>query len=182
MNLEYAGPVGAEAASIRPATRESFRDGMAKLCSAVTIVTSDGPAGLAGFTATAVSSVTDQPPTLLVCINRNGSAHATVATNGVVAVNTLAAHHVGLSTLFGGRTPLAERFAAAHWLRGETGAPMLADALTSFECRITQTLDVGTHSVLICTVVGILIAAESAGLAYFGRAYHRIGEVIANKA
>ncbi len=175
MILERAATDDATALSILPATKESFRNGMAKLCAAVNIVTSDGAAGLAGFTATAVCSVTDQPPTLLVCLNRTASVYETVTANGVIAVNTLAAHHVALSNLFGGRTPMADRFAAATWMRGETGAPMLADALTAFDCRITQALDVGTHTVLICTVVGIGGEAGPAGLTYFDRAYHSVG-------
>ncbi len=175
MIVERAVTEGAVALTFAPATKESFRNGMAKLCAAVNIVTSDGPAGLAGFTATAVTSVTDQPPTLLVCLNRNASVYDTVTQNGVIAVNTLATHHVALSNLFGGKTPVEERFAAAIWLRGDTGAPLLADALTSFDCRITQHFDVGTHTVLICTVLGIAGEAGPAGLVYFDRTYHSVG-------
>jgi flavin reductase len=175
MNLERASTDRAVALSVLPATKESFRNGMAKLCAAVNIVTSDGAAGLAGFTATAVCSVTDQPPTLLVCLNRNASVYATVTKNGVLAVNTLAAHHVPLSNLFGGKTPVEERFAAATWQRGETGAPLLIDALTAFDCRITEHFDVGTHTILICTVAGIAGEGGPAGLTYFDRAYHSVG-------
>ncbi len=172
---ERAVAGGDAALTVHPANRTTFRDGMAKLCSAVSIVTTDGPAGLAGFTATAISSVTDEPPTLLVCINRNASVYETVAANGIIAVNTLAAHHVRLSNLFGGKTSIAERFAAATWLRGETGAPILVDALSAFDCKITQTVDVGTHSVLICTVVAMAGEGGPAGLTYFDRAYHSVG-------
>jgi len=175
MIVERAATDGAVALPVVPATKETFRNGMAKLCAAVNIVTSDGPAGLAGFTATAVCSVTDQPPTLLVCLNRNASVYETVTTNGVIAVNSLATHHVALSNLFGGKTPVEDRFAAATWLRGDTGAPLLADALTSFDCRITQAFDVGTHTVLICTVSGIAGENGPAGLVYFDRAYHSVG-------
>lgn len=159
----------------RPATRETFRNGMAKLCAAVSIVTSNGPGGLAGFTATAVTSVTDDPPTLLVCLNRNASLYETVIANGVLAVNTLAAHHVRLSNLFGGKTPVAERFAAGKWLAGETGAPLLEDALSAFDCRIAETHDVGTHTILICQVLTVAGEDGPAGLTYFDRAYHSVG-------
>ena len=172
---KHATTDGSAAVQAAPVSKESFRNGMAKLCAAVSIVTSDGPAGLAGFTATAVCSVTDQPPTLLVCLNRNASVYKTVAANGVIAVNTLAAHHVGLSNLFGGRTPVEERFAAATWVKGETGAPLLEDALTAFDCRITETYDVGTHTILICTVESIAGEGGPAGLVYFDRAYHSVG-------
>lgn len=175
MAVESARMADGAMQGARPATKASFRDGMAKLCAAVNIVTTNGPAGLAGFTATAVSSVTDEPPTLLVCVNRNASVHQAVMTNGVLAVNTLAAHHVRLSNLFGGKTPAAERFAAANWLNGNTGAPLLEDALVAFDCRITAAHDVGTHTILICEVVSIAGEHGPAGLTYFDRTYHSVG-------
>ena len=89
-----------------------YRNAMARLGAAVNIVTTDGAAGRAGFAATAVCSVSDNPPTLLVCLNRNASAYKVVKANGVICINTLAAHHEVLSTLFGGKTPAEERFAA----------------------------------------------------------------------
>src|SRR5258706_10730178 len=106
---------------------QEYRDAMACLGAAVNIVTTDGRAGRAGFTASAVCSVTDNPPTLLVCINRESSAYASVRENGVVCVNVLSARHERLSRLFGGRISFDERFAAAAWSTLETGAPVLAD-------------------------------------------------------
>jgi flavin reductase len=134
-------------------TKEAYRNGMAKLGTAVSIVTTDGPAGKAGFTASAVCSVTDTPPTLLVCLNRAASVYDTVSRNGVVAVNTLAPQHQGLANLFGGKTPVDERFAAANWFRGESGALLLEGAVVSFDCRVARLTDVGSHSVLFCEVV-----------------------------
>ena len=73
---ETAGAPGA------PLIRQDYRDAMARLAAAVNIITTDGPSGRAGFTATAVCSVTDEPPTLLVCLNRSASAHPIVTANG----------------------------------------------------------------------------------------------------
>jgi len=115
---------------------QDYRDAMACLGAAVNIVTTDGRAGRAGFTASAVCSVTDNPPTLLVCMNRGSSAYASVRENGVVCVNVLSARHERLSRLFGGRISFDERFAAAAWLTLETGAPALADCAVAFDCRI----------------------------------------------
>ncbi len=94
--------------------QQAFRDAMSRLGAAVNIVTTDGPAGLAGFTASAVCSVTDSPPTLLVCLNRNASVWPVFQANGQLCVNTLAAGHEALSGLFGGKTPMEARFAAAR--------------------------------------------------------------------
>jgi flavin reductase len=98
--------------------KADYRNAMARLGAAVNIITTDGPAGRAGFTASAVCSVTDEPPTLLVCLNRSASVYPAFKANGVLCVNVLAAGHQSLSTLFGGRTPMDERFAAGRWRRG----------------------------------------------------------------
>lgn len=165
---------GTSAAAGPPVTRQQFRDAMACLGAAVNIVTTDGPAGRHGFTASAVCSVTDSPPTLLVCLNKGSSAAAAVHANGVVCVNTLAAGQEELSNLFGGRTPPEERFARGQWCASATGAPMLAGAVVAFDCRIVKTVEVGTHDVLFCEVVGLAEGGAREGLIYFSRRYHTV--------
>ena len=105
--------------------KASFRDAMAHVGAAVNIITTDGPAGRAGFTASAVCSVTDTPPTLLVCLNRSASVWPVFSEHHTLCVNTLAAGQEALSTLFGGKTAMDERFAAADWQTGATGCPRL---------------------------------------------------------
>lgn len=151
--------------------KQAFRDAMARLGAAVNIITTDGPAGRAGFTASAVCSVTDTPPTLLVCLNRSTSVWSVFDANRQLCVNTLAAGQEALSSLFGGKTPVAERFQVAQWRRGVTGSPMLEGALISFDCRISEITRVGTHDVLFCEVLAISRSDEAHGLAWFDRGY-----------
>ncbi len=80
------------------ADKQSFRDAMAQVGAAVNVITTDGPAGRAGFTASAVCSVTDTPPTLLVCLNRSASVWPTFRQHQALCVNTLAAGQESLST------------------------------------------------------------------------------------
>ncbi|MBX9468012.1 MAG: flavin reductase [Rhizobium sp.] len=157
-----------------PVTRETYRDGMASLAAAVNLIATDGPGGLAGFTATAVTSVTDDPPTLLVCLNRTSSATPAVLANKVLCVNALAPGHETVSSLFGGKTPMAERFASAEWTKGKTGAPVLHDALVSFDCTISEMVEVGTHFILMCRVVDVRANDCEAALVYFRRAYQAV--------
>jgi len=151
---------------------QDYRDAMACLGAAVNIVTTDGRAGRAGFTASAVCSVTDNPPTLLVCMNRGSSAYASVTKNGVVCVNVLSARHERLSRLFSGRIPVDERFAEAVWSTLGTGAPVLADCSVAFDCRIIDAANVGTHDVLFCRVVALQRSDCADNLIYFDRDYH----------
>ncbi|MCK6831495.1 pyrimidine utilization flavin reductase protein F [Enterobacter bugandensis] len=154
--------------------KQTFRDAMACLGAAVNIITTDGPAGMAGFTASAVCSVTDSPPTLLVCLNRGASVWPTFSENRTLCVNTLSAGQEPLSNLFGGKTPMAERFTAARWQTGDTGCPRLEDALASFDCRISQVVSVGTHDILFCDIVSIIRQPAPQGLVWFDRSYHAL--------
>jgi flavin reductase len=155
-----------------PLDSKVYRDAMARLGAAVHIITTDGPAGKAGFTASAVCSVTDKPPTLLVCLNRSASVHGAFTGNRVLCVNTLAVEHETLSQIFGGKTPMDERFAGATWSVLTTGAPLLDGAVVSFDCRVTETIDQGTHEVFFCEVLAARLKDSAAGLFYFGRRYH----------
>jgi len=160
---------------------QDYRDAMACLGASVNIVTTDGRAGRAGFTASAVCSVTDNPPTLLVCMNRESSAYASVRENGVVCVNVLSARHERLSQLFGSGIPVDQRFAGAVWSTLETDAPVLADCAVAFDCRITDIASVGTHDVLFCRVVALQRSDAADNLIYFGRDYHVVRADLASK-
>ncbi|MGO9005258.1 MAG: flavin reductase family protein [Beijerinckiaceae bacterium] len=150
-----------------------FLDAMSQLPTAVHIVTTDGVAGLGGITASAVSSVTVEPPMMLFCINKSSPSAARVVQNGVFCINTLAASDQGLSDVFAGRTgqELEERFAAGDWIKLATGAPVLATALVAFDCRLIEAKEVSTHIVMIGIAEAVEIAAEGEVLMYAHRKY-----------
>jgi flavin reductase len=158
-----------------PIGKSDFRDAMSRLGAPVNVVTTDGPAGRHGLTASAVCSVTDTPPTLLVCVNRDAGAHAHLVDNGVLCVNVLTGRHQELSGIFGAKgVDIAERFGRASWHTLTTGAPVLSDASVSFDCRIARTEEIGTHTVFFCEVVALATAPDAEGLIYFNRAYHHL--------
>ncbi len=162
---------------LAPADKQTYREAMSRLGAAVCIITTTGPDGDGGFTASAVTSVTDTPPTLLVCVNKSASLSETFQKNRILCVNVLAPEHQELSPVFAsvGNIPMAERFAMATWLRLSTGAPALENAGASFDCTIDQITEVGTHSVFFCGVKAIRLGTGAHGLVYFGRSYHKIG-------
>ncbi|APH56177.1 FMN reductase [Granulibacter bethesdensis] len=162
-------------------SRQEYRDAMARLGAAVNVITTASPLRpgqrqeRCGFTASAVCSVTDDPPTLLVCMNRSSQRHATFARNGILCVNVLSANQEALSNIFASSDHAADdAFAQAEWTTLATGAPMLDGAVVSFDCRIAQTTDVGTHTVFFCEVEAIRTGPSHEGLIYFGRGYHKI--------
>ena len=156
--------------------RTHFREAMARLGAAVNIITTFGPAGDAGMTVSAVCSVTDDPATIIVCINRSSRQHSIFKNAGIVCVNVLAPAQEELSAIFAGKDNLSmeERFACASWYKLATGALALELAAASLDCKVMQAVDVGTHTVFFCEVQAIQLGAKNAGLVYHGRAYHPI--------
>ena len=160
-------------------TRDQYREAMARLGAAVNVITTAGPGGQRGFTASAVCSVTDNPPTLLVCVNRRHESHAALLANRVMCINTLGAAQSDVSDVFAGaqgHEGLA-RFCTGKWDVLVTGAPSLSGAVVSFDCNIVQVVDVGTHSVLFGEVTALRHGDDHGGLIYFGRAYHPVRQV-----
>ena len=93
-----------------------FRVAMSRVAAAVHIVTTNGPAGLAGITATSVASITDDPPMMLFCINKTSPSAARMIENGVFCINTLAPSHEAIAEIFAGRTGhyLGDKFAGGE--------------------------------------------------------------------
>lgn len=154
---------------------KAYRDAMSEIASPVHIVATDGPAGIAGMTVTALASVSDQPPVLLVCVNRSSPSAARFVANGVFSVNALAVEDRPLADIFAGRTHehFCEKFTHGVWAPGASGAPLLASALARFECRLIDVKDVGTHHVFFGAVETASRRPEGDSLLYRRRAYGR---------
>lgn len=163
--------------------QKTFRSAMASLGTAVNVVTTDGPQGLAGCTISAVCSVTDEPPTLMVCINRESKNSQAFIDSGSLCVNVVSADQQQVAQLFASRSvSVEERFAAAQWYPMATGSPALLGALASLDCRIHSVTPVGTHNVLLCEVQAAETADVGDALIYLGRNFHRLAMASANAA
>jgi flavin reductase len=155
---------------------EVFRDAMCRLGAAVHVVTTAGPAGKAGFTATAVCSVSDAPPTLLVCLNRKSEGGPILRENRVFCINTLGADSQAIADVFAGRTGAvrAERFAIGSWSTLKSGAPALATSVVAFDCRVIDIRAVASHNVIFGAVVDIRLGPAGPALVYHNRAYKQV--------
>ena len=151
----------------------AFRDAMSRLGAAVHVVTSAGPGGKTGFTATAVCSVSDQPATLLVCLNRRAKSAPLLAQNGVFCVNTLGAAESNLADMFAGRTGvhLEERFNIGEWTTLKTGSPVLTSAVVACDCRTVEIKAVASHNVIFGAVEAVRLGPSGPALVYHDRAY-----------
>ena len=154
---------------------DQFRSAMSRLASAVTLVTTDGPAGRRGLAATAVTSITDAPPNLLVCVNKSARSNATIKQNGAFAVNVLSEQQEGLIGAFSGRTDGDPFCEPELWSCLETSAPILVDTIASLDCTLDQIINIGTHSLFVGQVVAVRIGAADRGLVHFDRAFWGVG-------
>jgi flavin reductase (DIM6/NTAB) family NADH-FMN oxidoreductase RutF len=145
-------------ASSTPAVAaDAFKRGMRRLAGGVTIITAAHDGDVNGLTATAVTSLTADPPQLLVCVNRSAAAHTLIRRGERLCVNALGREHRALAERFAGIDGVhgPDRFAAGAWTRLATGAPVLGDALAAFDCVVADAVDVATHTIFICRVVDV---------------------------
>ena len=153
-------------------SKTEFRNAMARVCAPVNVITTDGAAGRGGFTATAMCSVTDEPPTLLICMNTKSAQADLFKANGRFCVNVLPAEHKELAAIFaGGIADMDARFAAAAWHNVKGGLPALRDSIVSFACEVIDIHRVGTHNVMVGQVFDIRQRLDGSALLYFDRHY-----------
>lgn len=158
--------------------RSRFLEAMRRAATGVTVVATDGPAGKQGCTVSAMSSVSADPPTLLVCIHRHSRVADAIVGNAAFAVSLLGVGHRQVSEVFAGRvlTEVGSKFVCGFWERLATGAPVLRDAPAAFDCRLVETVAVGSHLALIGRVVDTATASgrAAAPLVYSDRDYHAL--------
>lgn len=155
---------------------QDYRNAMSHFAGAVHIATTNGISGIRGVTISAACSLSDEPPTILICLMRNNPDNQFFIKNKNFALNTLAGHHQPLSDAFSGKGGLLqnERFEIAKWQNLTTGAPVLEDALASFDCKLVSWNEHDTHYVLIGEVVAIKRNQSQNALLYLNRAYHTL--------
>lgn len=133
---------------------QQFRLAMRRMAATVTILSTADDAGLPhGMAATAVSSVTMDPPTLLACVNRSASLHAPLLARRRFCVNVLATRHGDLVAAFSGKLSGQARFEVGEWaVDAASGLPYLMDAQCNVFCEVQEVVQVGTHAVILARV------------------------------
>lgn len=161
---------------VRTVDAAPFREAMSRLGAAVHVITTAGPSGKAGATATAVCSVSDAPPTLLMCLNRRSQTNPVVLENGVFCINTLGASEADIANLFAGRTGVtgSDRFNQGEWTTLATGSPVLTTAVIAFDCRIVEVRSVASHNVFFGAVEAVRLGPQGPALVYHDRAYKQV--------
>jgi len=162
----------AEPGTIPPVhvSAERFREVLGSWASGVTIVTSRSGSQVQGMTVSAFSSVSLEPPLILVCADRSAITHGIIAESGVFSVSLLARDQEALSNRFASKRDEWRRFDGIRCEDGATGCPRIPNALAWLDCEVTQGVEAGDHVVYIGHVID---AAVNAGdpLLYFRGSY-----------
>jgi flavin reductase (DIM6/NTAB) family NADH-FMN oxidoreductase RutF len=141
---------------------------MRQQAGAVTIIAVGKPGNRTGLTATAMCSLTDSPPTVLICVNKSASAHSPIRHARSFAVNILANGQLDLAKRFSTKKVEGEaRFDADAWDTLVTGSPILKGTVASLDCEVVDEHEVETHSIFIGRVKDGRFADDLAPLVYF---------------
>jgi flavin reductase (DIM6/NTAB) family NADH-FMN oxidoreductase RutF len=153
--------------------QRTLRDALGSFATGVTVVTCvDRDGQPFGLTVNSFTSVSLDPPLLLVCISRRTRCSPELAAAPHFAVNVLQTGQQPASIRFS--TKDEDRFGATPWATGETGAPLLMDSLAVFECERHSLHDGGDHDILLGRVIRASFDPNMDPLLYFRGSYRRL--------
>jgi flavin reductase (DIM6/NTAB) family NADH-FMN oxidoreductase RutF len=158
-----------------PIDQDAFKQALRGWASGVTVVTSRAGDKVHGMTVSAFSSVSADPPLVLVCANQSSTTHSVIEEGGIFAVNILAQHQEDISNVFASSKNEDSRLERVDWSHGETGAPLIDESLASLECKVRSAHREGSHTIYIGEVEAVHVN-EAAPLLYFGGGYRSIND------
>ena len=150
-----------------------FRSAMRRLTGGVSVITAGRGRDISGMTVTSVTSLSVEPPTLIVSINRGASSWPLIRRYGFFGVNILNADQLDIAERFTGKDGLkgAARFVGADWFTRASGAPLLSGALAAIDCEVEEVVERHSHAIVIGRVLDVAVSTRTAALAYWQGQY-----------
>lgn len=153
--------------------QDAFKQCLRRWASGVTVVTSQAGGEIHGMTVSAFSSVSADPPLVLVCANRSSRTNGVIEAGGIFAVNVLARDQEALSGRFASSKTEGSRFDGVDFRIGAHGAPVLEGALVSLECKVKSAHVEGSHTIYVGEVLEV-VYTDKEPLVYYAGAYRQI--------
>jgi flavin reductase (DIM6/NTAB) family NADH-FMN oxidoreductase RutF len=162
----------------RDVSPDDFRGAMRHLAGGVSVITAGRGKEITGMTVSSVSSLSVDPPTLIVSINRESSSWPVLKRHGFFGVNILNADQLDVAERFTGKGGLkgAERFAGAEWITLMSGVPLLVGALAAVDCEVEDIVERHSHAIVIGRVLDLKLSSRTAALAYWQGQYVAIDQ------
>ena len=159
-------------------TASDFRNAMRQLTGGVSVITAGRGRDISGMTVTSVSSLSVDPPALIVSVNRESSSWPLVKRYGFFGVNILTSDQLDIAERFTGKGGLkgADRFAGARWTTRASGVPLLVGALAAIDCEVEDIVERHSHAIVIGRVLDVAVSARTAALAYWQGRYVAIDQ------
>ena len=159
-------------------TSGDFRSAMRQLTGGVSVITAGKGRDISGMTVTSVSSLSIEPASLIVSLNRESSSWPLVKRYGFFGVNILTSDQIDIAERFTGKGGLkgADRFAGAQWTTRASGVPLLAEALAAIDCEVEDVVERHSHAIVIGRVLDVAVSARTAALAYWQGRYVAIDQ------
>src|SRR5882724_11733102 len=157
----------------RKLSPDNFRRAMRQLTGGVSVITAGRGRDISGMTVTSVSSLSLDPPALIVSVNRGASSWPLLKRYGFFGVNILTSDQIDIAERFAGKDGLkgAERFAGAEWTTRASGVPLLVGALAAIDCEIEEIIERHSHAIVIGRVLDVVASQRTAALAYWHGEY-----------
>ena len=152
---------------------DAFRHAMRRVPTGVTVVTSLREGEPRGITVNSFASVSLEPPSLCICINREARSYLFISSSRVFCVNVLAGDQRALAEHFSGKVR-ERQFAEIDYVADATGAPVLRGAIAHFDCEVAQEYHFGSHSIIVGHVLSCS-ARPGSPLGYFNGGFHDFG-------
>ncbi|MGM4990584.1 NADH-FMN oxidoreductase RutF, flavin reductase (DIM6/NTAB) family [Bradyrhizobium sp. NFR13] len=170
--------VDREVSSGREVSSQEFRGAMRVLAGGVSVITVGRGKDITGMTVTSVSSLSVDPPTLIVSVNRESSSWPLLQRYGAFGVNILSADQLDVAERFSGKGGLkgAERFAGAQWVTRATGVPLLAGSLAAIDCDVEEVIERHSHAIVIGRVRDVITSVPHTALTYWDGQYVAIDQ------
>ena len=159
-------------------TSGDFRNAMRQLTGGVSVITAGRGRDISGMTVTSVSSLSVDPPALIVSINREASSWPLVKRYGFFGVSILTSDQIDIAERFTGKGGLkgADRFAGARWTTRASGVPLLVGALAAIDCEVEDIVERHSHAIVIGRVLDVAVSPRTAALAYWQGRYVAIDQ------
>ncbi|WP_174299582.1 flavin reductase family protein [Caulobacter sp. S45] len=152
---------------------DALKQALRRLAKAVVVITSRYEGRRYAMAATAVSELSFDPPSMLICVNRTASLYAPLAGGAPFAINILHHSQSDIAAICAGRLKGEARFATGDWPETDLAVPRLGAAQASIVCRNVKQVDYGTHGIFIGDVVEVYMEGLAEPLVYVDGRYTR---------
>lgn len=162
---------------------QQFKETLAHWVSGVTVVTTAVEGKPVGITASSFTSVSLQPPQILICVGKRLYTNGAILTSGIFAASILGQHQLELGMRFAGMVPeLEDRFAGVETFTAATGSPIIGGALAWVDCRVHQAYDGDDHTIFVGEVLASGATDSMTPLLYYNRQWRALDDEVVTLA